>query len=199
MTRHRLEVADVFRSYGLEFLAKYGDSISSGQRRVLKAVAQCRTAALGGHVEKCDQCGHQQIAYNSCRNRHCPKCQAAARARWMEERAAELLPVPYFHVVFTLPEAFGPLALQNPRVVYGTLFRATAKTLLQVAAASSTSLATPCAASNSHQPAPVCGFVQRIISDVPAALCIRRYVHFWHLRYNPLRYEMPLRMARRKS
>src|SRR5262249_47011547 len=92
------------------------------------------TAALGGHVEACDLCGHWQIAYNSCRNRHCPKCQEAARARWLEDRAAGLLPVEDFHGGFTLPPDLGPIALHNPRVVYGTLFRATAETLLQVAA-----------------------------------------------------------------
>ena len=97
-------------------------------------IAACRTAALGGHVEECDQCGHQQIAYNSCRNRHCPKCQATAAAQWMEAREAELLPVEYFHVVFTLPAALGPIALQNPREVYGLLFRAAAETLQQIAA-----------------------------------------------------------------
>lgn len=95
---------------------------------------RCRTAELGGHVEECDQCGHQVIAYNSCRNRHCPKCQAATRARWLDERAAELLPVEYFHVVFTLPDEVGPLALQNRRVIYGALFRATAESLLTIAA-----------------------------------------------------------------
>ena len=97
-------------------------------------IAACRTAALGGHVEECDRCGHQQIAYNSCRNRHCPKCQATAAAQWLEAREAELLPVEYFHVVFTLPAALGPIALQNPRVVYGLLFRAAAETLQQIAA-----------------------------------------------------------------
>lgn len=134
MNQHRLEVADVIRSYGPDFLAQFGHALSREQHRVLKAVAECRTAALGGHVEACDRCGHRQIAYNSCRNRHCPKCQALARAVWMEERAAELLPVQYFHVVFTLPESIAPLALQNPRVVYGILFQASAQTLLQIAA-----------------------------------------------------------------
>ena len=112
----------------------YGDTLSTAQRRALKDLARCRTAALGGHVEECDQCGHRRIAYNSCRNRHCPKCQAAARAQWLDDRASELLPTPYFHVVFTLPDELGPLALRNPRVVYGTLFRATAETLLAIAA-----------------------------------------------------------------
>ena len=98
------------------------------------AVQNCRTAALGGHVEACDHCGHQRISYNSCRNRHCPKCQGPATARWLEARAAELLPVPYFHLVFTLPAALGPLALQNPRLLYGLLLQATSQTLLEIAA-----------------------------------------------------------------
>jgi Putative transposase/Transposase zinc-binding domain len=108
--------------------------MSSEQRRVLSALASCRTAALGGHVEVCDCCGHQHVAYNSCRNRHCPKCQGSACASWMEERAAELLPVEYFHVVFTLPNTFNALALANRRVVYGVLFAAASQTLLEVAA-----------------------------------------------------------------
>lgn len=134
MTGHRLEVADVFRDHGLAFLDEFGDALSPEQRRVLSDLAACRTAALGGHVEACDRCGHQCISYNSCRNRHCPKCQGTAAARWLDARATELLPTEYFHVVFTLPEAIGPIALQNPRVVYGILFRAAAETLLQVAA-----------------------------------------------------------------
>ena len=134
MTRPRLEVAEVFRQHGDAFLDRYGGTLSSEQRRALRDIAACRTAALGGHVEDCDQCGHQQIAYNSCRNRHCPKCQATAAADWMEAREAELLPVEYFHVVFTLPAALGPIALQNPRVVYGLLFKAAAETLRQIAA-----------------------------------------------------------------
>jgi hypothetical protein len=134
MTEHRLEVADVIRSCGPTFLDQFGDSLSSEQRRVLDDLARCRTAALGGHVEACDQCGHQRIAYNSCRNRHCPKCQGTAAAQWLDARAAELLPVEYFHVVFTVPELIGPIALQNPRVVYGILFRAATETLLQIAA-----------------------------------------------------------------
>ncbi len=134
MTRHRLEVADVFRQCGEQFLEAYGPVISSDQRRALQAIAACRTRALGGHVEECNHCGHRRIAYNSCRNRHCPKCQALARAEWLDERATELLPVPYFHVVFTLPDAIGALALQNRRVVYGILFQAAAATLLQIAA-----------------------------------------------------------------
>lgn len=129
---HRLEVADVFRKHADEYLATYG--ATAAQRRVVRAVQNCRTAILGGHVEACDRCGHQQVAYNSCRNRHCPKCQGPATARWLQAREAELLPVPYFHLVFTLPAALGPLALQNPRVVYGLLLQAAAQTLLEVAA-----------------------------------------------------------------
>ena len=134
MTRHQLEVADVFREHGPEYLERFGDALSPDQRRVLLDIARCRTAVLGGHVEACDACGHQRIAYNSCRNRHCPKCQGAARRKWLEQRSAELLPVPYFHVVFTVPAELAPLALQNPRQIYGILFRAAAETLLQVAA-----------------------------------------------------------------
>jgi hypothetical protein len=132
MTQPRLEVAEVFRQHEAEYLAAYG--ATRAQRQVLRAVQNCRTAALGGHVEACDQCDHQRIAYNSCRNRHCPKCQGPACARWMQAREAELLPVPYFHMVFTLPGALGPLALQNPRVVYALLMQAAAQTMIEVAA-----------------------------------------------------------------
>ncbi len=130
----QVEVADVLRRYGSAYQAAYGTTLSTAQRRAVKDLLRCRTAALGGHVEECDQCGHRRIAYNSCRNRHCPKCQAATRAQWLDDRASELLPIEYFHVVFTLPDELGPLTLQNPRVVYGTLLRATAETLLQIAA-----------------------------------------------------------------
>ena len=129
-----LEVADVFRNGEDRFQARYGRMLSRGQHQVQRAVLRCRTAALGGHVGRCDDCGHQRIQYNSCRNRHCPKCQALARAAWLEKRESELLPVPYFHVVFTLPHELAPLALQNQRVVYGLLFQAAARTLLEVAA-----------------------------------------------------------------
>jgi hypothetical protein len=133
MTAEPLELADILRDYTPAFLDAYGEVTSSEQRRVLRDLVRCRTAELGGHVEQCDGCGHQRIAYNSCRNRHCPRCQAAARAAWLDERAAELLPVEYFHVVFTLPAELGPVALQNPRLVYGTLFQASAQSLLQLA------------------------------------------------------------------
>jgi hypothetical protein len=132
--RPLLEVADVIRQQGAAFLARYGASLSATQRRTLNALARCRTAALGGHVEQCDHCGHRVMAYNSCRNRHCPKCQAGRAAAWLEREASGLLPVEYHHVVFTLPHALAPVALQNPAVVYGLLFRAAAETLLQVAA-----------------------------------------------------------------
>ena len=130
---HPLEVADVLRSYGAEYLASNGRSVSGGQLRILKDLPRCRTAALGGHTMACDRCGHQEVAYNSCRNRHCPKCQARARAEWLEARAADLLDVEYFHVVLTLPTEIAPLAIQNRRLLYGMLFRSAAETLLTIA------------------------------------------------------------------
>jgi hypothetical protein len=133
MTAAALELADILRDYGPAFLGAYGDTASPEQRRVLRDLVRCRTAALGGHVEACDGCGHRRIAYNSCRNRHCPRCQAAARTAWLDERAAELLPTDYFHVVFTLPSDLAPVALQNQRLVYGTLLQASAQSLLQLA------------------------------------------------------------------
>jgi Putative transposase/Transposase zinc-binding domain len=128
VSRPHLELADVFKALDSET-----QLLTCQQRRVLRDISQCRTAVLGGHVERCTQCGHEQIAYNSCRNRHCPKCQAAARKEWTQKRAAELLPVEYFHVVFTLPEQLSPLALQNKRVIYGLLFQAASETLLKIA------------------------------------------------------------------
>ena len=134
MTRPRLEVAEVIRRCYDTFLERYGTKLTPEQRRALDDLARCRTAALGGHVLECPQCGHQQIAYNSCGNRHCPKCQGTASARWLEAQAADLLEVPYFHVVFTLPSDLGWLALHNPRQVYGLLMRAAAETLTELAA-----------------------------------------------------------------
>jgi hypothetical protein len=131
---HRPELADVFRTHQSDFLARWNRVLSRQQRKALKDLQNCRTAALGGHLHQCDRCGHRVILYNSCRNRHCPKCQATARARWLEQRQAELLPVPYFHVVFTLPQQIGQLALQNARRIYNILFRAAAQTLLETAA-----------------------------------------------------------------
>jgi hypothetical protein len=134
MKRPPCEVADIVRAHGKQFAEQYGKLLDSNHWRVLHAIENCRTAVLGGHVEACDQCGHRAISYNSCRNRHCPKCQGAAREQWMADRSAELLPISYFHVVFTLPHLLAPLALQNKRVVYGILFRAASETLLEVAA-----------------------------------------------------------------
>lgn len=132
--RPNLEVADVFRGEAESFLQRSGQYLSHAQKRAFAAISTCRTAALGGHVVACDQCDHQRIAYNSCRNRHCPKCQALARAQWLEQREAELLPIPYFHLVFTLPREVAALALQNKRLLYGMLFEAASQTIAEVAA-----------------------------------------------------------------
>ena len=129
-----LEVADIVRTHGDEFRRVHAASLSSAQKRVLRAIETCRTAALGGHLERCDQCGHKRNVYNSCANRHCPKCQALARSQWLEKRQAELLPCEYFHVVFTLPEPLVALTLRNKRQMYGLLFRATAETLQSISA-----------------------------------------------------------------
>jgi hypothetical protein len=129
-----LEVADIFRLVGSAYRRDHADALSHGQRRVMRAIEDCRTAALGGHVEQCDACGHQRIAFNSCRNRHCPKCQALVRAQWLQDRQAELLPVQYFHAVFTVPQEVAAIAYQNKAVVYDILFRATAETLSTIAA-----------------------------------------------------------------
>ncbi len=129
----RLEVADVFRDGANRFLSQYGRSHSPQQHQVFRAITRCRTAELGGQAQFCYDCGHQRIQYHSCRNRHCPKCQGMARAAWVDKRETELLPVPYFHVVFTLPQQLAPLALQNKRVIYAILFRAAAQTLLELA------------------------------------------------------------------
>ena len=134
MDRPKFEVADVFRRYGAAYRLQHGASLSVAQRRVMTAIESCRTAVLGGHLERCDQCGHERNAYNSCANRHCPKCQSLARAEWLENRRCELLDTQYFHVVFTLPEQIAPIAYQNKKVVYGILFRATAETLHTIAA-----------------------------------------------------------------
>jgi hypothetical protein len=129
-----IEVADIFRRHGAAYRKAHADVLGHAQLRVMRAIELCRTAALGGHTEQCDACSHVRIAYNSCRNRHCPKCQALARAAWLEARQADLLPVPYFHVVFTIPEPIAAVALQNKRVVYDILFRSTAATLRTIAA-----------------------------------------------------------------
>lgn len=134
MTPSQLEVADVFRQHGQEFLQRWGEVLSPQQHKAFRDIRACRTAALGTQVQQCDHCGHQEIAYRSCRNRHCPKCHSRTRNEWLRDRAAEILPVPYCHVVFTLPRELAPLALQNPKVVYDILFRAVAESLLEMAA-----------------------------------------------------------------
>jgi hypothetical protein len=134
MTRPHLDVAEVIRSCYDEFLEEYGATLTPQQRRALDDLTACRTAALGGHVLGCPECGYQEVSYNSCGNRHCPKCYGTTAARWLEAQAADLLEVPYFHVVFTLPRALGPIALANPREVYGLLMRTAAETLIEVAA-----------------------------------------------------------------
>ena len=134
MDRPTLEVADVFRRYGEAYRQQHGASMSAAQWRVMSAIEVCRTAALGGHLERCDQCGFERNAFNSCRDRHCPKCQCLARAQWIEQRQTELLDVPYFHVVFTVPEEIAAIAYQNKELMYDILFQATAETLKTIAA-----------------------------------------------------------------
>src|SRR5712691_2930421 len=134
MSRPALEVADIFRSHGQAWRQANTGHVSLGQLRVMAAIESCRTAALGGHVARCEKRAHTLIAYNSCRNRHCPKCQAAAAKEWLAEREAELLPVPYFHLVFTLPGQIADIAYQNKAVIYDLLFKASAETLITIAA-----------------------------------------------------------------
>jgi hypothetical protein len=129
-----LEVADIFRTHGPDWRKAQRGHLSLGQLKVMSAVEQCRSAALGGHVLRCEGCGHDQIAYNSCRNRHCPKCQASAAQRWLEARQADLLPVDYYHVVFTLPAPISAIAYYNKAVIYGLLFDVAAETLMTIAA-----------------------------------------------------------------
>jgi Putative transposase/Transposase zinc-binding domain len=131
---HSPEVADIFRSQGPAWRTANAGHVSPAQLKVMSAIETCRTAALGGHVERCEDCARERVAYNSCRNRHCPKCQGAAARQWLAEREAELLPVPYYHVVFTLPAAIGALAFQNKAVVYDLLFKKAAETLITIAA-----------------------------------------------------------------
>jgi hypothetical protein len=131
VNRPALELAGIFRQYGAQYRARH--KLPLKQLRVMRAIEVCRTAVLGGHVEKCDQCDHIRIACNSCRNRHCPKCQNRERAKWLADRKAELLPVEYFHVVFTVPEEIARIAFYNPEVVYGILFHTSAETLLTIA------------------------------------------------------------------
>src|SRR4030088_231389 len=134
MPRPALEVADIFRDHGPAWRRANAGHVSLGQLKVMSAIESCRTAALGGHVARCEKCSHTQIAYNSCRNRHCPKCQGAAAKEWLAAREAELLPVPYYHVVFTLPAAIADIAYQNKAIIYDLLFKASAETLVTIAA-----------------------------------------------------------------
>jgi len=129
-----LEVADIFRARGPIWRTANVGHVSLGQLKVMSAITHCRTAALGGHVARCEKCAHEHVAYNSCRNRHCPKCQGAAAREWLAARQAELLPVPYFHIVFTLPAQIGDIAYHNKAAVYDILFKATAETLITIAA-----------------------------------------------------------------
>src|SRR2546428_7869685 len=133
MSRPPLEVADLVRAAGNAFIERSRKWITWKHVKGLLAIARCRTAALGGHLDECTRCGHRAISFNSCRNRHCPKCQAGARERWLEKRRRELLPTQYVHVVFTLPRQLAPLVLQNKKIMYDLLFRTSAETLLEVA------------------------------------------------------------------
>ncbi len=134
MSRPSLEVADIFRGHGPAWRRANVGHVSFGQLKVMSAIESCRTAALGGHVARCEKCAHSQISYNSCRNRHCPKCQGAAAKDWLAAREADLLPVPYYHVVFTLPAAIADIAYQNKAVIYDLLFKVSAETMLTIAA-----------------------------------------------------------------
>jgi putative transposase/transposase-like zinc-binding protein len=134
VARPRLEVADIFRRHGPAWRKANAGHVSLGQLKVMSAIESCRTAALGGHVLRCEKCAHTQIAYNSCRNRHCPKCQGAAAKEWLAQREGDLLPVPYFHLVFTLPGPISDIAYQNKTVIYEILFKASAETLVTIAA-----------------------------------------------------------------
>jgi hypothetical protein len=134
VSRPALEVADIFRDHGPAWRKANAGHVSLGQLKVMSAIESCRTAALGGHVERCEDCAHTRIAYNSCRNRHCPKCQGAAAKQWLAEREADLLPVPYYHVVFTLPAPIADIAYQNKAAIYDLLFKASAETMITIAA-----------------------------------------------------------------
>ena len=134
MNRPAIELADIVGAIGDDFVDRHRSSLTWPQLKALLAIRRCRTAALGGHLDDCSQCGHQAISYNSCRNRHCPRCQTSARNRWLAERTKELLPVAYSHVVFTIPHQLAALAQQNKRVLYDLLLRTSAATLLEIAA-----------------------------------------------------------------
>ncbi len=132
--RTSIEVADIFRTAGPTYRLAHAGHLSLHQLKIMSAIEQCRTAAMGGHVEACEDCGHWRVAYNSCRNRHCPKCQGAAARTWLADREADLLPVGYFHVVFTLPAEVGAIAFYNKALIYDLLFRAASETMQIIAA-----------------------------------------------------------------
>ena len=134
MSRPALEVADIFRDHGKAWRQAHAGHVSLDQLKVMSAIESCRTAALGGHVARCEDCAYTSIAYNSCRNRHCPKCQGAAAKQWLADRQAELLPVPYYHVVFTLPARIADIAYSNRAIIYDLLFKVSAETMLTIAA-----------------------------------------------------------------
>jgi hypothetical protein len=131
--KRSFEVADIFRAFGPAYRELHGSQMPLRQLRVMRAIEVCRTVELGGHIDQCDHCGQQRNSYNSCRNRHCPKCQSLAKERWLEARKKDLLPISYFHLVFTLPESLRPLALRNQKVIYNFLFQAASETLVQLA------------------------------------------------------------------
>ncbi|WP_299682831.1 transposase zinc-binding domain-containing protein, partial [uncultured Roseobacter sp.] len=134
MPRPKLEVADIFRAHGPAYRRENAEHLHLPQLKVMSAIEACRTATLGGHVAACTKCGHEHIAYNSCRNRHCPKCQGSTAKGWMQARMEDLLPAEYFHAVFTLPAQIADIAYQNKAAVYGLLFKASTETLLSIAA-----------------------------------------------------------------
>ena len=183
MTRPPWEVADIIRRAGSKFLERYPQSLTWAQVKVLTAIAHCRTAALGGHRDRCLRCGYQTISYNSCRNRHCPKCQTSAREKWLHQRQQELLPVGYYHLVFSLPHSLVPLVWQNKRVLFTLLFEATAATFAGSGGRSQTSR---CAARISQHPAhlgtnlaaasprSLCGAGRRAVTRPPA---LDRFTH----------------------
>ena len=174
--RASLEVADIFRAAGPAYRATHAGHLSLHQLKVMSAIEHCRTAALGGHVEACEDCGHRRIAYNSCRNRHCPKCQGAAARTWLAEREADLLPVGYFHVVFTLPAEVADIAFHNKAVVYDLLFRAASETMLTIAADPTSSRR----AHRHHRRAPHLGLGDDAPSAHPHDRAGRRHFAGWH-------------------
>jgi predicted Zn-ribbon and HTH transcriptional regulator len=160
--RGALELADIFRAYGPAWRRANAGHVGLGQLRVMSAIEACRTEALGGHVADCAKCGHRHVAYNSCKNRHCPKCQGPAARDWMAARAEDLLPVEYFHVVFTLPAEIARLAYWNKRAVYGLLFRASAETVATIAV-DPCRLGVRVGMTTLKEPCPTCGGLMRII------------------------------------